>query len=249
MDKDKEVVVKVEDYLPLYGLLLADKYGISVDGKNNISVAELFQYPEIELNKIHIESLNHFDRMSFQTFIKNKKNEQEVLKFVRELFDEFKTNGGNPLEWIYSTLSDLELNSYNYPALLRGVIQTKLMEWADYYEKIKAPVKKLPAKTFPDYILHPQKKRIAEALKDTFTGEKGKTIRLMIEVLKNQPQPLITYDNRQRQKIFDAMKLFFNWDIGSKQSIFDYKRFNDETDYKAIEVKVLYILKSIKINR
>lgn len=254
MDKDKEVVVKVEDYLPLYGLLLVDEYGISVDGKNIISVTELFRYPEIKLNKLHIEALNSFDRMSFQAFIKNKKNEKEVLGFVRELFDEYKTNGGNPLEWIYSTLSDIELNSFNYPALLRGVIQTKLLEWAEYYEKIKAPATGTtetpkPPKTFPEYILHPDRERIAEALKTTFRGEKGKAIRLMIEVLNNQPQPLITYGNRQGKSLFDAMKLYFDWNIGTRQSIFDYKRINDEPDYKAIETRVLYILEGIKNNK
>jgi len=100
-------------------------------------------------------------------------------------------------------------------------------------------------RTFPEYILHPEHERIAEALKTTFRGEKGKAIRLMLDVLADQPKPLITYENRQRKKIFEAMKLYFNRDIGSRQSIFDYKRNNDMTDYKAIETRVLYILKSI----
>ena len=104
-----------------------------------------------------------------------------------------------------------------------------------------------PPKTFPEYILHPDRENIAEALKTTFRGEKGKSIRLMIEVLKDHG--LITYENRQRQKIFDAMKLYFDWYIGRRQSIFDYKRINDIEDYKAIEVRMLPILESIKNNK
>jgi hypothetical protein len=111
------------------------------------------------------------------------------------------------------------------------------------------PDPKKQPKPFPEYILHPERERIAEALKTTFRDEKGKAIRLMIEVLINQPQPLITYGNRAGTSLFNAMKLYFDWYIGTKQSIFDYKRINDETDYKAIELRVLYILESIKNNK
>lgn len=220
MDKDKEVTIKVENYLPLYGLLLSNEYKLSIDGKNLITVAELFeQHPDFELNNIYVEMLNSFDRGSFQKYLKNKKNELEALKFVRELFDEFKDNGGNPLEWIYSTLTDIELNFFNYPALLRGVIQTKLLEWADYYEKIKGtPKPPQPPKTFPEFILHPDRESIAESLKATFRGKKGKSIRLMIEVLK--AKALINVIDGDYAELHRAIEAYFNADIGTYTGIF-----------------------------
>jgi hypothetical protein len=101
-------------------------------------------------------------------------------------------------------------------------------------------------KPFFVYILHSNNIQIAKSLKSSFTGKKGKTIRLMIDVLANQTEPLINYENRQRKEIYEAMKLFFNWDIGTYQSIWDYKRENDLIDYKAVEAIVLQVLTSIK---
>lgn len=101
--------------------------------------------------------------------------------------------------------------------------------------------------TFADHILHPDRERIAEALKTSFRNKKGKSIRLMIEVLADQL--LITYENRQRKKLYNAMKPYFNWDIGTYQSIFNYKQNDDLTDYKAVETSVLFILKTIENNK
>jgi hypothetical protein len=95
-----------------------------------------------------------------------------------------------------------------------------------------------PEKPFHEYILHEKNVQIAEQLKSEFKTEKGKSIRLIIEVLIKKK--MLTIENRQRQKIYDAMKIHFNRDIGTKQSIFDYKikEISDRPDFESIEIRI-----------
>ncbi len=95
-----------------------------------------------------------------------------------------------------------------------------------------------PEKPFHEYILHEKNVQIAEQLKSEFKTEKGKSIRLIIEVLIKKK--MFTIENRQRQKIYDAMKKYFDRDIGTKQSIFDYKikEISDRPDFESIEIRI-----------
>jgi len=104
---------------------------------------------------------------------------------------------------------------------------------------------KPPLKTFPEYILHEKNKEIAKLIKSEFSTEKGKSIRLIIEVLIKKK--MFTIENRQRQKIYDAMKKYFDRDIGTKQSIFDpsINEKSDRLDFESIELKINFILSRI----
>lgn len=120
----------------------------------------------------------------------------------------------------------------NFPFLAKN---TKDMQEPEQPKGKRTPVTEKP---FHEYILHEKNVQIAEQLKSEFKTEKGKSIRLIIEVLIKKK--MLTIENRQRQKIYDAMKIHFNRDIGTKQSIFDYKikEISDRPDFESIEIRI-----------
>jgi hypothetical protein len=102
-------------------------------------------------------------------------------------------------------------------------------------------------KAFNEYLLHENRVEIAERLKFEFKTEKGKNIRLMIKALEDYNPPLLNVEARQKTAIYNALKLFFNRDIGSKQSVFDFKYIESahKCDFIAIKSKVRFILENI----
>jgi hypothetical protein len=114
---------------------------------------------------------------------------------------------------------------------------------------------KLPSKTidnklklFPDYLLHSQKDNLAAALRTEFSAEKGKSIRIMLGAMEQYEPALITIGKREGQKIYDALKLYFDRDIGSRQSIFDntITNKNDKEDVEKMKLRIKHILKDLK---
>lgn len=142
------------------------------------------------------------------------------------------------IEQVYSPTS----NSTQLEKLIRDTIQAK-KDWET------SPTQKplTPTKVFPEYLLHDKRDLLAEKLKTEFNTETGKGIRLMIESLQAHEPKLLSIENRQRKAIHTALKIFFNRDIGTRQSIFDYKfdRITDEIDFSAIRLKLNFILESI----
>jgi len=101
-------------------------------------------------------------------------------------------------------------------------------------------------KTFPEFLLHSEKISLAEKIKDEFRTCKGKNIRLMLESLIEES--LLTIESRQRKAMYKSMVQFFDWEIGSYQSIFDYKIniVADKIDIDSINTKIHYILEDIE---
>ena len=112
-------------------------------------------------------------------------------------------------------------------------------------EKTDYLVEQKKIKSFPELLLHDNNYLLAEMLKSEFNTEKGKSIRFMIEVLKNKQ--ILKLGNRQGTNIYRALKDYFRNDIGSKQSIFNYKlnMIADEIDIKRFEERIDFILKKI----
>ena len=79
------------------------------------------------------------------------------------------------------------------------------------------------AKEFPAFLIHQQREKLAEALRTEFSLEKGKGIRLMIEALKAYNPKLIAYGDGDKMALYKAMKSYFNWNIGTYNSIFQYE--------------------------
>lgn len=107
------------------------------------------------------------------------------------------------------------------------------------------PTKK--TKEFPAFLIHQQKEKLAKALRAEFSNEKGKGIRLMIEALKAYTPPLITYGDRERKALHEAMKNYFNSNIGTSNSIFqyDYCPKRDRESLNGASARIDYILENL----
>jgi len=129
--------------------------------------------------------------------------------------------------------------------------QTETKSEQEQPEPFVIDVKPLPdqlSKPFSEYLLHEKRERLADKIKAEFKTEKGKGIRLLIEALQlNEPQ-LLNIENRQRTAVFEAMKTYFDRDIGTYNSVFTSYKFdmtNNKPDFEAIKGKVDFILTSI----
>jgi hypothetical protein len=120
--------------------------------------------------------------------------------------------------------------------------------------KIKSEIKVLPApkaiattKTFENYLLHPQKEQLANALRENFTTEKGKAICILMEVMKTSNPPLLTLARGEGMAFYEAMKVFFNQDIGTYNSIFNYTiTGNDSEAMESMKTRLNFILEQLK---
>ena len=101
------------------------------------------------------------------------------------------------------------------------------------------------------YLLHPQREELANELKNSFSTEKGKSIRLMITVLQDRNPKILSIGNRQKKEFHTALQKFFNRNIGTYQSVFDCY-IDEKTDQIAlqnIKSKIDFILESISLQK
>lgn len=134
--------IKVSEYLPLYGLLFNFEYQTGIDGVP-ISVNDLFEkYPNHELNDTQIRQLFIFDLFSLQTVLKDEGfSKGNVTNYLRDLFDEYRENEGDPTYWIGETLDSVYHNPTNYRADLRTEIESFLVSLWEVYSKLSPPKK------------------------------------------------------------------------------------------------------------
>ncbi len=138
MDKDTEnKPIKASDYLALYGILYnRSDLQTGING-NPISVKDFFDnYPDFILNDAYIDIFDSFDSLSFCEALKYFDNETELITYIRDIFDNYRTNGGDPLKWLYRTFETFMLNPHNYPAQFRGAIHRELTSWIDSFQKL-----------------------------------------------------------------------------------------------------------------
>jgi hypothetical protein len=107
------------------------------------------------------------------------------------------------------------------------------------------PTKK--AKEFPAFLIHQQKEKLADALKAEFSNEKGKGIRLMIEALKAHNSKLITCGYGEKMALYNAMENYFNWNIGTYNSIFlyDYHSDRNQESLNGASARIDHILENL----
>ena len=99
-------------------------------------------------------------------------------------------------------------------------------------------------KPFPEYLLHPDNIKLGFEIRNEFSTEKGKAIRLLLHVLETSNPPIITIGYRQRKELHAAMTEFFGRNIGKYQSVFDYKIDEklDKKDMENIKTRLNHIL-------
>lgn len=102
-------------------------------------------------------------------------------------------------------------------------------------------------KPFPAFLVHQQRVKLAEALKTEFSTEKGKAIRLMIEALKAHTPSLIAYGDRERKALHEAMENYFNSNIGTSNSIFQYDYYpdRDRDSLNSVSARIDHILQHL----
>ena len=103
------------------------------------------------------------------------------------------------------------------------------------------------AKEFPAFLIHKQKIKLADALGAEFSNEKGKGIRLMIEALKAHDSKLITCGYGENKALFNAMESYFNWNIGTYNSIFlyDYHSDRNQESLNGASARIDHILENL----
>jgi hypothetical protein len=128
--------MKVSEYIPFYGLLFNFKYQTAIEGKE-MTVKEMFDnYPDFELTEIHIAQLFFFDLASLSKALRDDYfTPDTVVPYLRELFDNYRMLGGNPLEWLFVTIEQFFNNPENYKVELRASIEKALVDWNEIYEK------------------------------------------------------------------------------------------------------------------
>jgi len=103
-------------------------------------------------------------------------------------------------------------------------------------------------KAFSEYLLHKKNTALAILIKEKFSVERGKRIRLLLEALKRTTPPLLSYENRQKMEIYNAMRVFFERDIATYQAIFNATRLDNlenNPDFIATKEKLNFIIESI----
>lgn len=159
--------IKVSEYLPFYGLLLNFDYQIEMNGKF-ISVNELFdKHPESKLNEYQIETLSFFDTASLVKVLKHEGfTKSNIQNYLRDLFDEYRLNEGDPVEWISFTWNSVYNNPTNYRSEIRTEIESFLLSLWEVYSKLNPPQN--PPKTASKEFL-----TLAQSFNDKFGKEIG----------------------------------------------------------------------------
>jgi hypothetical protein len=89
-------------------------------------------------------------------------------------------------------------------------------------------------KLFSDYLLHHNREAFAAALRNEFSTEKSKKLRLLTEAMLAYNPALLSICSRERKAFYNAMKDYFARDIGCYNSIFDCD-YNPEYDRDLLE--------------
>lgn len=130
--------MKVSEYIPFYGLLFNDTYQTGINGKP-ITVNEMFEnHGDFELTDFHLVQLYTFDLCSLYNALQDEYfTPTTVAEYIRLLFDEYRTNGGNPLEWLHKTFEVVNMNPQNFRVELRTSIEKTLLELIETWDKIQ----------------------------------------------------------------------------------------------------------------
>lgn len=99
------------------------------------------------------------------------------------------------------------------------------------------------AKSFSDFLIHSHKDKLANALREEFHHEKGKTMRFVVEAMQQAPS-IISISSGEKKTLHTAMQEFFSQNIGSRNSIFqyDYQKINHLSEVNNMRNRINFIL-------
>lgn len=102
-------------------------------------------------------------------------------------------------------------------------------------------------KAFHEYLTIEKNELFARKIKNEFSTEKGKAIRILIYVLETHNPALLTILYRQGKEFYNSMSNYFNRDIGTYQSVFNYKVDSkyDDKEIQNIKFRLNKILENL----
>lgn len=122
--------MKAGEYISLFGVISTNQPGWNNDP--NVSVFDFLENnPEYELSEYELEKIYLSEIFSFKEFISYFNEEKEILSFLRETFDEYRTNGGDAEYWLCTLLNEIDINPHLFPTLYRGLIEKNLLQWLE----------------------------------------------------------------------------------------------------------------------
>jgi len=114
-------------------------------------------------------------------------------------------------------------------------------------QKENTSKKNANTKTFDKYLLHKDSTQLANAVRENFTTEKGKSIYILMEVMKTSNPPLLTLARGEGVAFYEAMQVFFGRNIGTYNSIFNYTiSGNDSEAMESMKTRLNFILEQLK---
>ena len=251
----------------LFRELREDYFSVIENSVSSSAISELI-FKDLEESKVNNDPFFHyeFDGIKFNCLYLHgwdmallgiSKEIKWLIFFYDEIIKQLETRlkGIDPTPEYFEELSNAARKE-----IVSGMASAKYYYWLKGLENKKEqnnPESDKPinnksmfprhVKTFSEYLDHNKCEALSKALKNEFTTEKGKGLRLVLEVLKQHNE--FSFGYRENQAIYNAMALLFDREIGTKQSIFDCKIITDDPDFQVIETKVLGLLKTIKTNK
>lgn len=175
-----------------------------------------------------VKNLRHRNALSFFHFIKNM-NEADFIKEINNQYLDYTLENTENAEYWLKLTYDLVLKGFSVAGKIEDInLRGAFINW--YNEKIKSIDIKQPQqikteklkKTLFEFIHNVNdKENFLFELKNTFPTEKGKSIRAIINILENEN--IFIYGAREFTHLYDQLKVYFNRDIGTYQSIQDVK--------------------------
>lgn len=220
---------------------------------NHIGYEEFFDGLNEALNKLKFERNDIFNRRFYELNI-NRLSEIEYANGVYHYID---------LNNIENIDIKLELFSVNLYGLTHGKFSGELYErdFKIIEGAIRTAEKVVSQKDtsqidsqndikrkrmFPEYLLHTKRELLALRLKEEFSIEYGKSIRLLLQAFQDHDPPLITLENRQKKALLKAMEEYFGRSLGKYQSVFCYEiNGGDKPDLDAIKSRLNFILRNL----
>jgi hypothetical protein len=253
------------EYVPFFGYLEeADKIlgypnYTNVRGKEEL-LSELLALEDddkfgVELHNVHIQIFNALDYSCFIKIIDDlNDDERNILSILKMILNNYEENGGYPIEWLHYVLECFTSNFHHFSPLSQTYIETFLTQSLVNYERNPYRKNRLTNPHYdPDdetsydvlssfFLKHYDVNRLLLGLKESFTLEKGKDIRIIIEILKEYK--ILVIPDKKFRLFYKVLQEFFDRNIGSYTSINDYKSIQ-ATDKEIIRIKIDDLLKRI----
>jgi hypothetical protein len=214
---------------------------------------------KIKLDEYIISELKRVDYHCFMTVLQSLKDEEyHIPKLLKIILNNYEESGGYPLDLIHYILHDLTFNLHNYEITQQTTIETFFTQSLVNYERNPYRKNRLTnphidedeeddknknynlLKTF--FLKQYDIDRLLVELKQAFTIEKGKDIRIIIQILKDYS--ILVIPDKKFSLFYNCLKEFFDRNIGTYASINDYKTIH-LADKNIIKVKIDDLLKRI----